>query len=183
MQLLRCAASEASCIKYWSQFGRSLSSFVRSSFPRVAYKCARLEEVLSSLMVAREIRGRRPVARLYRWSSDWRRKSSRLGVSVGDFAFCRRVWKRFQRTLTGASTLTKMKNGRRRSLSKVDSVGIWVVTQRSFHLLVTKSKRSSVELNVCLGFVLPGVLLSTSSLIFVVPLLELALPFSGFSCR
>ena len=57
---------------------------------------------------------------------------------------------RFQRSLTGASTLIKMKNGRRRSLSNMASLCISVVTHRSRHRFVTKSRSSSVVLKTCL---------------------------------
>ena len=106
-------------------------------------------------MVAREIKGRRPQSGLYRCSSDLRRNSSRVRLEE-ESCFSRRAWKRLHRTLTGASTLTRMKKGRRSSLSSIDSVWISVVTQRSRHRFVTKSRSSSVlEKVYCLIVVVP----------------------------
>lgn len=143
-------------MKYWSQLGRNLCSFVRSSFPSVAYRCGRFEDVFSSLIVALAMRGWRPWMGPKRCSSDLKRNSSRVGlgkgVILGELPFwrgwvalnlSRRVWKRFQRTLTGASTLTRMKNGRRRSLSRIASVCMSVITHLFLHCLVTKSIKSS----------------------------------------
>lgn len=68
--------------------------------------------------------------------------------------FCILASHRFHRTLTGASMLTRIKKGRRSSLSRIASVYMSVVTHRSRHRFVTKSMRSSVELNVC-GLAIP----------------------------
>lgn len=99
--------------------------------------------------MAREMRGKRPELGLYRWVSDFRRKSSRLRLSAEGFDFRSLSWNRSHRILTGASTLTRIKNGRRKSLSSISSVCISVVTHLSLHRFVTKSSRSSVVLNVC----------------------------------
>lgn len=50
-----------------------------------------------------------------------------------------------QRDETGASMLIRMKNGRRRSLSRIASLWMSVVTQRDCQFLVTKSRRASAD--------------------------------------
>lgn len=114
----------------------------------MAYRCARSDEVLISRTVARDISGRRPDSGLYRCASDLSRNFSSVRLSDVDLLRCIRSWKRFHRTLTGASMLTSMKNGRRRSLSSIDSVCMSVVTHRSLHCVVTKSSKSSAVLKV-----------------------------------
>ena len=56
-----------------------------------------------------------------------------------------RSLKRFHRKLTGASTLTRMKNGRRRRFSRISSFHISVMTQRCFQALVTNSSSESTS--------------------------------------
>src|SRR5215469_910400 len=48
------------------------------------------------------------------------------------------------RTLTGASTLTSRKNGRRWRMSRTEPSQMSVVTHRCLHLFVTNSRRASV---------------------------------------
>ena len=62
---------------------------------------------------------------------------------------------RFHRRLTGASTLTRRKNGRWMRRSKVAPSQISVVTQCSRHLLVTKSRSKSTRSNTISGCALP----------------------------
>lgn len=57
--------------------------------------------------------------------------------------------KRSQRMLTGASTLTSMKDGRRSRTSNTVSSQMSVVTQRSLHFNVTKSSRASAVSKWC----------------------------------
>jgi len=72
--------------------------------------------------------------------------SSRLNLHETNRSLNRR-----HRKLTGASTLTRRKNGRRSSVSTALSSHISVVTQRSLHLSVTKSSNSSTLANVWLA--------------------------------
>jgi hypothetical protein len=102
---------------------------------------------LSSLSWARWKRALRPVRGAKRWASLRRTNSSSVG-GVRLLAAQRSV-KRFQRTLTGASTLTKRKKGRRRRASTTASSQMSVVTQRWRHRSVTKSMRASTSANVC----------------------------------
>ena len=64
-----------------------------------------------------------------------------------------RFWKRRHLTLTGASTLTRMKNGLCSNISTTCSSHMSVVTQRSCHLLVTKSSKPSMSAKACIGSV------------------------------
>lgn len=57
-----------------------------------------------------------------------------------------------QRDETGASMLMRMKNGRRRSLSRIGSLWTSVVTQRDCQFFVTKSRRASADVKVWVGF-------------------------------
>jgi hypothetical protein len=60
-----------------------------------------------------------------------------------------RLLKRCHRTVTGASTLTRRKKGRRSRTSTTCSSNMSVVTHRSCHLNVTKSSNLSTSGNVC----------------------------------
>jgi hypothetical protein len=102
---------------------------------------------LSSLSCARWKRALRPVRGVKRWASLRRTNSSSVGG--GRLLAAQRSVKRFQRTLTGASTLTKRKNGRRRRASTTASSQMSVVTQRSRQRSVTKSMRASTLAKVC----------------------------------
>ena len=143
MQLLLCAAKSASCMKYWSQLGRSRASFVRWS-DRMASRREVMEDVeFSSLSCARWKRALSPVPGAKRCSSLRSTKSSSVG-GVSRFAAQRSV-NLFQRTLTGASTLMRRKNGRLKRASTTLSSDMSVVTQRSLHFNVTKSSRASTS--------------------------------------
>jgi hypothetical protein len=147
MQLLLCAARSASCIKYWSQLGRRRASFVRFR-DRIASRNERIEGVeLSSLSCARWKSALRPVRGVNRCSSLRSTNSSRVGgVS---WLVAQRSLNLCHRTLTGASTLTRRKKGRRSSASTTVSSHISVVTQRSLHLRVTKSSKEVTSEKVC----------------------------------
>lgn len=119
---------------------------------------------LSSFSCARSKRAWRPVPGAKRCASFRNTKSSRVGgvsllaahlrMSVclvfQRFYQAYRSLNRCHRTLTGASTLTRRKKGRRSSASTTFSSHMSVVTHRSLHLKVTKSsKESTVEKEYC----------------------------------
>ena len=87
--------------------------------------------------------------------SDLVTKSSRVsGLELGPVpplgcSSCWRFWKRRHRTVTGASMLMRMKNGRRMKTSRTSSLWMSVVTHRSRHRLVTNSRRSPAVGKVC----------------------------------
>jgi hypothetical protein len=56
MQLLLCAASEASCMKYWSQFGRRRCSSARFRASRAACSSSKEEQELNNRTCARSVR-------------------------------------------------------------------------------------------------------------------------------
>ena len=98
--------------------------------------------------------------------ADCRARSWKVPVSIAVFATLHRLTyrslKRLHRILTGASTLTRMKNGLRVSISSTPSSQISVVTQRCCQRFVTKSiKASTVEKVLSLPLVLLVVRLST----------------------
>ena len=70
---------------------------------------------------------------------------SLLGLEVVHLWGTHRSWRRFHRRLTGASTLTRTKNGRLKRFSKTFSFHTSVVTQRCCHFFVTKSSRDSTQ--------------------------------------
>lgn len=147
MQLLRNAARSASCMKYWSQLGRRRASSVRFS-DRTASRSDAMEVVeFNNFNCARWNRALRPVRWAKRWASLRRTKSSSVG-GVRLFT-AQRFLKRCHRTLTGASTLMKRKNGRRRRASTTLSSHMSVVTHRSLHLRVTNSSKASTSAKVC----------------------------------
>lgn len=147
MQLLRNAARSASCIKYWSQLGRSRASSVRFSDRTASRREASEVVEFSSLSWARWKRALRPVRWAKRWASLRRTKSSSVG-GVSLFT-AQRSLNRCHRTLTGASTLMNRKKGRRRSASTTLSSQMSVVTHRSLHLSVTNSSKASTSAKVC----------------------------------
>lgn len=71
-----------------------------------------------SRSVARDISGKRPLTGEYRCVSERAMNSSRLCMVGG----LERDWYRSQRERTGASTEMRMKNGRRSSVLRMDSV-------------------------------------------------------------
>jgi hypothetical protein len=147
MQLLLCAARSANCMKYWSQLGRRRASFVRSR-DRIASRNELIEAVeLSSLSWARWNSALRPVLGANKCSSFRSTNSSRVG-GVSWFA-AHRSLNLCHRTLTGASTLTRRKNGLLNSASTTVSSHISVVIQRSLHLRVTKSSSESISEKEC----------------------------------
>jgi hypothetical protein len=147
IQLLRRAARSASCMKYWSQLGRSRASFVRSS-DRMASRRDAIEVVeLRSLSCARWNRALRPVPCVNRWASLRRTKSSNVGGVR--LLTAQRSLKRCHLTLTGASTLMKRKNGRLNKESTTLSSQMSVVTHRSLHLSVTNSSKASTSAKEC----------------------------------
>lgn len=147
MQLLLCAAKSANCIKYWSQLGRSLASFVRSS-DAIAARSEAIDGVeLRSFICARWNSALSPVPGAKRWSSLRRTNSSSEG-GVSWFV-AHRSLKRCHRTLTGASTLMRRKKGRLSNASTTSSSHMSVVTHRSLHLSVTKSRSASTLGKVC----------------------------------
>lgn len=102
---------------------------------------------LSSLSWALWKRALRPVCWVKRWASLRRTKSSKVGgVSL---LTAQRCLNRCHRTLTGASTLMKRKNGLRSRASTTLSSQMSVVTQRSLHLRVTNSSKPSISAKVC----------------------------------
>jgi hypothetical protein len=147
IQLLLSAARSANCMKYWSQLGRRRASFVRSR-ERMASRNEPIEAVeLSSFSWARWKRAPRPVLGANRCSSFRSTNSSRVG-GVSWFA-AHRSLNLCHRTLTGASTLTRRKNGRLSNASTTVSSHISVVTHRSLHLKVTKSSNESMSKKIC----------------------------------
>lgn len=100
----------------------------------------------SNFSCARWNRALRPVSGAKRCASSRRTNSSSVG-GVSWFAAQRSV-KRLHRTLTGASTLTRRKNGRRSRASTTSWSQMSVVTHRSFHLNVTSSNSESMSGNV-----------------------------------
>lgn len=101
---------------------------------------------LSSFNWARWKRALSPVRGAKRWASLRSTNSSSVG-GVSWFVAQRSV-KRFHRTLTGASTLTNRKKGRRNKASTTLSSQMSVVTHRSCHLKVTKSSSVSTSWKV-----------------------------------
>lgn len=146
MQLLRCAAREASSIKYWSQTGRKRCSLAKSNVLKAVCNSERVDDELKSRTCARSANRARPEPFSYNCRSLYKTNFSK---SIG--SSCRRKHlSRYlcHRRLTGASTLTRRKNGRRRSRSNVEPSQISAVTQRSFHLRVTNSRSFSIFSNL-----------------------------------
>jgi len=143
MQLLLWAARPASCMKYWSQLGRSRASLVKSSLWSASFKLSMLWFELRSRSCARCSKGASPVPEEYKWSSFRRTNSARSGA--WRLYLIQRLLKRSHRRDTGASTLISRKNGRRDNTSRMPSSQMSVVTHLSCHLLVTNSNSSSMS--------------------------------------
>jgi hypothetical protein len=79
MQLLRCAARSASCMKYWSQLGRRRASLGRFSDVSAEWRDGIEVVEFSSLSWARSNRTWRPVPAANRCASLRRTKASREG--------------------------------------------------------------------------------------------------------
>lgn len=109
---------------------------------------------------ARSMRQARPIFELYKWSSLRNTNSSRVGEAMfccshldcqsprsGAIGLCQiyRFLRRFHRMLTGASTLTRMKDGRLNRFSNMFSSHTSVITQRCCHCFVTKSNRDCTQ--------------------------------------
>lgn len=95
-----------------------------------------------------------------------------------------RSLKRFHRKLTGASTLTRMKNGRLKRCSRISSFHMSVMTQRCFQFLVTNSSNESTSQNdVWSGSSAPFTSLSRRSAILSIFWSKPSLQKSCFSTR
>lgn len=146
MQLLLRAARSASCMKYWSQLGRTRASSMRSRCSMALRRTLMSDEELSSFNCARWHSALRPVLGANKCWSLRRTKSSRVGGVC--WVAAQRALNRCHRTLTGASTLTRRKKGRLIRASTTVSSHISVRTNRSLHLSVTNSSSASTSGNV-----------------------------------